>query len=63
LCCLHFRVPDLGVTLPKTYHLGYTLWWVGGKTPIVLIPINVILTDFICQNEMHGIFGSINCYI
>jgi hypothetical protein len=28
------RVPDLGVTLPKTYHLGYTPRWAGGKTPI-----------------------------
>jgi hypothetical protein len=35
---LHLRVPDLGVTLPKTHHLGYTPWWAGGKTPIAGAP-------------------------
>jgi hypothetical protein len=38
LCCLHLQVPDLGVTLPKTYHLGYTPRWAGGKTLIAGAP-------------------------
>jgi hypothetical protein len=30
---LHLQVPDLGVSSPKTYHLGYTSRWAAGKTP------------------------------
>jgi hypothetical protein len=30
---LHLRVPDLGVSSPKTYHLGYIPRWAAGKTP------------------------------
>jgi hypothetical protein len=30
---VHLRVPDLGVSSPKTYHLGYTPRWAAGKTP------------------------------
>jgi hypothetical protein len=33
LCSLHLRVPDLGVSSPKTYHLGYIPWWAASKTP------------------------------
>jgi hypothetical protein len=33
LCSLHLRVPDLGDTPPKTYHLGVSLGGPGGKTP------------------------------
>jgi hypothetical protein len=38
MCCLHLRVPDLGVTPHKTYHLGYTPRWAGGKTPTASAP-------------------------
>jgi hypothetical protein len=37
---LHLRVPDLSVTLPKTYHLGYTPRWAGGKTPTGFIHLS-----------------------
>jgi hypothetical protein len=36
---LHLRDPDLGITLPKTHHLGYTPRWAGGKTPTTVLEI------------------------
>jgi hypothetical protein len=55
LCCLHLREPDLGVTLPKTYHLGYTPRWAGGKTP------TSSTRNQLSRSEHHGDTALVSC--
>jgi hypothetical protein len=39
---LQLRVPDLGVSSPKTYYLGHIPQWAAGKTPTPRAPIDLM---------------------